>query len=57
MIPLIGLIIAVYAVARLAQIPIESMHEWDYRWVYLAIISLPTIICIVGFTFMLVMKS
>lgn len=44
MLPTIGLIVAAYAMARLIQIPIENLPpEWDYRWVVLAVISVPAI--------------
>lgn len=45
MIPAVGLIVAVYAIARLLQVPIEALPI-KARWLLLAIISVPAIIAI-----------
>lgn len=57
MIPIIGLILAIYSIARLVQIPIENMpSEWDYRWVILAVISAPAILVIAFLSLLLLGK-
>jgi hypothetical protein len=42
MIPTIGIMIAVYAVARLLQVPLEQ-SGWPKRWIVLLVISVPAI--------------
>lgn len=57
MIPIIGLILAIYSIARLVQIPIENMPpEWDGRWVILAVISAPAILVIAFLSLLLLGK-
>lgn len=50
MIPILGLIVAIYAVARLLQVPIEASHI-KYAWIWLLLISVPAIL---GVTFLAV---
>ena len=45
MIPTVGLIVAIYAIARLLQVPIESSASTS-RWVWLLLITLPAIVAI-----------
>ena len=42
MIPELSILIAVYAVARLIQVPLEAV-DWKQRWMVLAAVSVPAI--------------
>lgn len=45
MIPLVGLMVATYAIARLVQVPIEAA-SFRQRWLVLALVSAPSILII-----------
>lgn len=45
MIPTLGLIVAIYAIARLLQVPIEA-STLNNRWIWLLLISVPALIAI-----------
>lgn len=45
MIPTVGLIVAIYAIARLIQVPIEASSSTN-RWVWLLLIALPAVAAI-----------
>lgn len=56
MIQIVGLIVAVYAVARLLQVPLEA-STWHKREVVLWLISLGGIVGIGGLTLMLLLAG
>jgi hypothetical protein len=56
MIPLVGFIVATYAIARLIQVPIEQGTS-DKKLVLLWLISISAVLAISGFTLMLGVSS
>lgn len=56
MLPLIGLIIAAYAVTRLLQVPIEH-SESQSRWIMLLLISIGGILAILALAGMLFLSG
>jgi hypothetical protein len=57
MIPTLGVLVAVYAVARLLQVPMEMYAPGSARWVIALIISALAITAIVILTFTLVLSG
>ena len=49
MIPLVGMIVATYAVARLIQVPVEASQAWKGRLVVLWLVSIPAILVTAGY--------
>jgi hypothetical protein len=57
MIPLVGLIVATYAVARLIQVPVEAAQAWKGRMVVLWLVSIPSILVIGALAIALLFSS
>ena len=57
MIPTIGVLVAVYAVARLIQTPLEMYQRGSSRWVVATVVSALAILAITSLTFDLISSA